>query len=93
MFPSYSMLSALNDGFNIILYCRTRNYIPKVLHNLLGVRLILAGGMNVIFNGHLIHGGGKSRINDEGDLSEDTRLFYYIWNRSIKYQNENGGYV
>ena len=79
---SYSMLSALSDGFNVVLYSRTHKYIPKVLHKSLGVRIIVGKGMNLLFNGHLIHGGGKSRINEEGVLSEDMRIFYYIWNTS-----------
>ena len=69
------MLGALNDGFHVVLYSRTHKYLPKVLHKSLGVRLVLGNGMNLIFNGHLIHGGGKGRINDEGILSEDKRIF------------------
>ena len=75
------------------MFSRTHKYIPKVLHKSLGVRLVLANGMNLLFNGHLIRGGGKSRVNDEGLLSEDLRLFFYIWNTSNRSQRENGGYI
>ena len=91
--PSFSMFSALNDGFHVVLYSRTHKYLPKVLHKSLGLRLVLGNGMNLIFNGHLIHGGGKGRINDEGILSEDKRMFYYIWNTSSRCQKENGRYI
>ena len=49
--------------------------------------------MNLLFHGHLIHGGAKSRIHKDGDLSEDKRLFYYIWNTSKRSQKEDRGYI
>ena len=92
-FPSDSMLSALSDGFSVVLYSRTHKYIPKVLDKSLGVRLILSDKMNLLFHGHLIHGSAKSRINEDGVLSKDKRLFYYVWNTSIWSQKEDGGYI
>ena len=60
---SYSMMSAIMDGFNIVFYSQTHKYMPRILHQSQGIRVILRKGMDVIFNGHLVHGGGKSRIN------------------------------
>ena len=55
MHMSFSMISAMSNGFNVVLYSQTHKYMPKILHQSQGVRLILSNGMDVIFNGHLAH--------------------------------------
>ena len=87
------MMSAMMDGFNIVFYSKTHKYMPSILHQSQGVRVILSKGMDVIFNGHLVHGGGKSRINRKGDLLRDDRLFYYVWSKGNTSQKEDGGKV
>ena len=69
------MISALNDGFNIVLYSQTPKYLPMIFDESQGVRVILCKGVDNIFNGHLVHGGGKSRKNPKEDMLSDERLF------------------
>ena len=91
MHISFSMISAMSNEFNVVLYSQTHKCMPRILHQSQGVRLILSNGMDLIFNGHLVHGGGRPRINDKGLMLKDKRLFYYLWNKSKKCLTENGG--
>ena len=86
-------MSAMMDGFNIVFYSKTHKYMSSILHESQGVRVILSKGMDVIVNGHLVHGGGKSRINRRGELLSDDRLFYYVWNKGNTSQKEDRGQV
>ena len=90
---SYSMMSAIKEGFNIVFYSKTHKYMPRILHQSQGIRVILKKGMDVIFNSHLVHGGGKSRFTIDGEILSDDRLFYYVWNKKITSQKEDGSQV
>ena len=90
---SYSMMSAIKEGFNIVFYSQTHKYMPMILHQSQGIRVILKKGMDVIFNSHLVNNGGKSRFTTDGELLSDDRLFYYVWNKKITSQKEDGSQV
>ena len=49
------------------------------IHRCMGIRLILKFGMTAVWNGFLLHCGGKSRITDEGNHLCDLRWFNYVW--------------
>ena len=83
------MLTALKDGFHAVFYSKTHITMPKVLHQSQGIRLVLSNGMIVIFNGNTVHSGGKSRIDSNGNLSQDRRLFNYIWSLRLKTSRED----
>ena len=91
--PSFSMLSAMKDGFSVVLYSRTHLLLPKIIHKSQGLRLILADGMHLLFNGYLIHSGGCSRSGPQGNLLNDKRLFSYVWTKSRKSQREDATHV
>ena len=82
--PSYSLMYALQDGFSLVLFSLTHLFPPGkyFVHNSMGVRLILAAGMLLFWNGNLLHCGGKSRKNGKGWHLYDMRLFSYLWQNS-----------
>lgn len=47
---SYSMLTALEERFSVVMYSKTHVKFPKVLHQCQGIRLNLSPGMIIIFN-------------------------------------------
>mgnify|MGYP002807556954 CR=1 FL=1 len=77
--PSFSILCAMHDGFSAVFYSRTHLSMPCTLHKSQGLRLVLAHGMLVLFNGHLVHSGGFSRLGPTGNVLNNRRLFSYIW--------------
>ena len=84
------MVIAQDEGFNIVMYSKTHKILPKVLHQSLGIRLILSPGMIILFDGCIIHSGGMSRIDSSGRLQEDMRLFCYIWSKVRRSSREYG---
>ena len=40
-----------------------------------------------------MHGGGESRFTKNGEMLIDDRLFYYVWNKGISGQKEDGSQV
>ena len=91
--PSFSMLCAMHDGFSAVFYSRTHLSMPCTLHKSQGLRLVLAHGMLVLFNGHLVHSGGCSRLGSTGNFLNDKRLFSYIWTESKKTAREDATQV
>ena len=88
--PSYSMMHALKDGFQIIMYSRIHkmNHGTLSLHNNSRARIILGPSMVIIWHESLIHSGVKSRqiMDEKGtpNVSEDMQLFTYLWLFSAK---------
>ena len=79
--PSFSAMYALEDGYNMVLYSMTHRLCPTkiLIHECMGVRIILKCGMCLVWNGSLVHSGAKSRKNSEGKHLDDMRLFVYLW--------------
>ena len=82
--PSYSFMYALDDGLSLVLFSFTHAYSPLkyVIHNSMGVRILLKSGMVLMWNGNLLHSGAKSRTNSSGCHLYDMRLFSYLWQES-----------
>ena len=76
---SYSMMESLEDGYNLVVYTGTHHSCPLTLHKSLGLRIVLADGLTLIWNGNLVHSGGRSRCDSKKEISKDMRLFSYIW--------------
>ena len=56
----------------------------------MGIRLILKFGMTAVWNGFLLHCGGKSRTNDKRNHLCDLRWFNYVWTSpKNRYQRSN----
>ena len=77
--PSFSVMHSLSDGFSIVLFSNTHNIQqePYLVHQSMGIRLVLKLGMSLIWNGFLLHCGGKSKVNEDGLHLCDTRWFNY----------------
>ena len=77
---SFSAMYALKDGYNLVMYSMTHRFSPLhvTIHKCMGVRLILKCGMIMIWNGSLVHCGGKSRTNLDNLHTDDMRLFFYL---------------
>ena len=81
---SFSSMFALREGFSLVVFSKTHRFIPTecVIHNGMGVRIILQKGMCLIWNGSLIHCGAKSSTNEDGEHMKQLRLFNYWWMQS-----------
>ena len=60
--PSFSVIHALKDGFNIVMFSNTHNNQKNgyTIHQSMGIRLILPYGMSLLWNGFLLYCGGRS---------------------------------
>ena len=58
--PSFSVIHSLSDGFSIVLFSNTHNIQrePYLVHQSMGIRLVLKLGMSLIWNGFLLQCGG-----------------------------------
>ena len=88
--PSFSMMHALKDGFQILMYSgshRVKLSPERCLHNLNAVRIVLPEHMAIIWHESLFHAGAKSRQG-----LEDLRFFSYVWpeNYSKKVRRTKG---
>ena len=80
--PSYSMMLSLEDGFQIGMRSGTHNHkLGKdfQVHCNCMIRFILPKNFGILWYEGLYHGGSKSRNNPDGTVSEDMRLFAYLW--------------
>ena len=73
--PSFSVMHSLSDGFSIVLFSNTHNIQrwPYLVHQSMGIRLVLKLGMPLILDSFVLHCRGKSRVNKDGLYMYDTR--------------------
>ena len=79
--PSYSMMHAPMDGFDIVMYRGTHdnNVSNGCVHRHHAVRLILKKRMGAMWHESLYHSGAKSRLGPSGLGKPDLRLLIYVW--------------
>ena len=84
--PSFLVMHALKDGFNIVMFSNTHNNQeqPYTIHKSMGIRLVLRYGMSLIWNGFLLHCGGRSRQTKYGCHLNDLRWFNYYWTSVLR---------
>ena len=87
MVPSFSMVHALENGFNLVLYSCTPNKLMDndMIHSDDALRLILQKGMCLVFHQNLTYSEGESKLGPKKEALIDLVLFCYVWIESNNY--------